>query len=112
VSCEGARALVRVADNGAGIPARERERVFERFYRTNDIGFRHVAGTGLGLYISRQLAEGHGGSLAIESSSRDGSVFVLALPLSVESARNADGSSNSTKPSIRIEEPAAAISAA
>ena len=83
LSSEGGRALVRVADNGAGIPASDRERVFERFQRTNDPAFRHVSGTGLGLYISRQLAEGHGGSLAIESSTPgDGTVFALTLPTS------------------------------
>src|SRR3984893_3495351 len=82
VSSEGARAFVRVADNGAGISASDRERVFERFQRTNDPVFRHVSGTGLGLFISRQLAEGHGGSLAIESSTPgEGTVFALALPI-------------------------------
>jgi signal transduction histidine kinase len=82
VSSEGARAVVRVADNGAGISASDRERVFERFQRTNDPAFRDVSGTGLGLFISRQLAEGHGGSLAIESSTPDdGTVFALTLPL-------------------------------
>jgi signal transduction histidine kinase len=82
LSSEGSRGLVRVADNGAGIPPNDRERVFERFQRTNDPAFRHVPGTGLGLYISRQLAEGHGGSLAIESTTPgEGSVFMLALPI-------------------------------
>jgi signal transduction histidine kinase len=82
VCSEGARAVVRVADNGAGIPASDRERVFERFQRTNDFAFRDVSGTGLGLFISRQLAEGHGGSLAIESSTpEEGTVFALALPM-------------------------------
>jgi len=114
VSCERAHALVRVADNGAGIPASERERVFERFHRTNDPAFRNVPGTGLGLYISRQLAEGHGGSLVIESSSPgEGTVFALALPLSVaESRRLQYGSGNSTEPSTRIEEPAEVVSVA
>ena len=79
---EGGRALVRVADNGAGISASDRERVFERFQRTNDPVFRHVPGTGLGLFISRQLAEGHGGTLTIESTTPgDGTVFALALPI-------------------------------
>jgi signal transduction histidine kinase len=87
VSSERDRAFVRVADNGAGIPEDEHERVFERFHRTNEPAFRNVPGTGLGLYISRQLAEGHGGSLVIESSSPgDGTVFALALPLSVATA--------------------------
>jgi len=80
-SVEGTQAFVRVADNGAGIPATDRERIFERFQRTNDPAFRHVSGTGLGLFISRQLAEGHGGSLRIESSTPgEGTVFALALP--------------------------------
>jgi signal transduction histidine kinase len=82
ISSEGGRALVRVADNGAGIPVSERERVFERFHRTNDPAFRYESGTGLGLFISRQLAEGHGGSLAIESSTPGrGTVFALTLPM-------------------------------
>jgi signal transduction histidine kinase len=84
VSSDRDRAFVRVADNGAGIPEAERERVFERFHRANEPAFRNVSGTGLGLYISRQLAEGHGGSLRIESSTPgDGTVFALALPLSM-----------------------------
>ena len=76
------RAVAMVADNGIGIPPEERERVFDRFYRRNEPDFRHVRGTGLGLYISRQLAEAHGGTLAIESSEPgQGSAFALTLPL-------------------------------
>jgi len=114
VSREGDRAVVRVADNGAGIPPSERERVFERFHRTNDPAFRNVPGTGLGLYISRQLAEGNGGSLAIESSTPgEGTVFALALPLSVaESGRLQDGPGDSTERSTRVEEPADVASVA
>ena len=114
VSSEGARALVRVADNGAGIPESEREPVFERFHRGNEPAFRHVVGTGLGLFISRQLSEGHGGSLVIESSTPgEGTVFALALPLSVaESGRHQDGSGNSTEPSTRIDDRAEVVSVA
>jgi signal transduction histidine kinase len=107
VSSEGARALVRVADNGAGIPPSERERVFERFQRTNDTTFRHVSGTGLGLFISRQLAQGHSGSLVLESSTPDdGSVFALAIPIS---SAGSDGSNGEA--STPIELPAQAASA-
>jgi signal transduction histidine kinase len=114
VLSDGGRALVRVADNGAGIAASERERVFERFQRTNDPAFGHVSGTGLGLFISRQLAEGHGGSLAIESSTLDeGSVFVLALPVSpAGSGRGQNESVDSTEASSRIEETSEAVSVA
>jgi signal transduction histidine kinase len=114
VSSESGRALVRIADNGAGIAESERERVFERFHRTNDPAFRQVTGTGLGLFIGRQLAEGHGGSLTIEHSTPDeGTVFALVLPLSVaEPARVTEVSSGSSKPSTRIEEQAAAVSVA
>jgi signal transduction histidine kinase len=87
VSGEGDRAVARVADNGAGIPENERERVFDRFHRANEPAFRSVPGTGLGLYISRRLAEGHGGSLVVESSTPGaGTTFALALPISVTAA--------------------------
>jgi len=87
VSGEGDRAVARVADNGAGIPENERERVFDRFHRANEPAFRSAPGTGLGLYISRQLAERHGGSLVVESSNPGaGTTFALTLPLSVTAA--------------------------
>ena len=76
------RAIVRVEDNGVGIPAAERERVFDRLYRVIDPQV-VVPGIGLGLYICRQLAQSYGGSLVVESSTPGkGSVFKLALPLS------------------------------
>ena len=82
VCTEGEKAVVRVSDNGAGIPEDERERIFERFHRTNDPAFQTAAGTGLGLFIARELAQRHGGSLAVESSRLgEGSVFALTLPL-------------------------------
>jgi signal transduction histidine kinase len=109
VSCEGARALVRVADNGAGIPAKDRERVFERFQRTNEPAFSEVSGTGLGLFISRQLAERHGGSLAIESSTPGvGTIFALAIPiLPAETDRVQDAPSQSATASTPIADPPA-----
>jgi signal transduction histidine kinase len=76
------RAVVRVEDTGVGIPNDQRERVFDRFYRGASSTFVKVPGVGLGLYISRQLAERHGGSLSVESSTPGiGTVFALALPL-------------------------------
>ncbi|HEY3195611.1 MAG TPA: MASE1 domain-containing protein [Candidatus Dormibacteraeota bacterium] len=81
-SSNGDVAVVRVADNGVGIPQAQRERVFEPFLRNRDPRFDNVAGTGLGLYISRQLARAQGGGLAIESSELEqGTTFTLVLPL-------------------------------
>lgn len=82
VSAEGHRAVVKVKDNGVGIPADQAEAVFERFYRRAGRGPDEVAGVGLGLYISRQVAERHGGNLVVASSAPGaGSVFALTLPL-------------------------------
>src|SRR5258708_5553262 len=75
------KAIVEVEDNGVGIAAAERERVFDRLYRVVDPQV-VVPGIGLGLYICRQLAQSYGGSLVVESSKPGkGSVFALALPL-------------------------------
>ncbi|MEA2646775.1 MAG: hypothetical protein QOE92_1858 [Chloroflexota bacterium] len=75
------RAVVRVEDNGIGIPEADRERVFERFHRGSDPALQSMPGTGLGLYISRQLAEAHEGHLVIEGATPDGgTVFALSLP--------------------------------
>ena len=82
VSCDGAIARVAVEDRGRGIAEELHERVFEQFFRIEDSRLGYPAGTGLGLYISRQLAEAHGGRLRIARSKLDeGSVFVLELPL-------------------------------
>jgi signal transduction histidine kinase len=63
-----------------GIPDEERDRLFQRFFRTTRTQV--YGGTGLGLYISRRIAERHGGALELERSGPEGSVFVLSLPLS------------------------------
>jgi len=74
-----AEALVLVEDHGVGIPADEQGRLFEPYYRSSRT--RAVPGTGLGLHISRRLAERHGGRLWLERSTEAGSVFALALPV-------------------------------
>lgn len=113
VSGSGDRALVRVADNGIGIPQSEQERVFERFHRANEPAFRNVPGTGLGLYISRQLAEGHRGSLVVESSTPGrGTVFALTLPLAMpESTPVMTDAGNAGEASIQVATPPEALPA-
>ncbi|HZT65190.1 MAG TPA: PAS domain-containing sensor histidine kinase [Acidimicrobiales bacterium] len=72
-----------VQDEGIGIPGRDVERVFERFFRGGAVTDpRH--GAGLGLSITRQVAENHGGSVLVHSREGEGSTFVLRLPLSPE----------------------------
>src|SRR5205807_10029163 len=72
------RVRVAVADHGCGIPAHELERVFERFHRVQETTTQ--TGTGLGLYIARQLAEEMDGGIPVERAPGRGSTFVLELP--------------------------------
>jgi signal transduction histidine kinase len=78
-------AQIRVTDRGIGVPDDERDRIFGPFYRTSRT--RAIPGTGLGLHISRKIAEQHHGRLWMQSSDEAGSVFVLALPLASGSGR-------------------------
>ena len=71
---------VRVADTGIGIPARERERVFDAFYQVDSSSTREYGGTGLGLSIVKRLVEAHGGSIRIDSNEPRGTVFIVGLP--------------------------------
>jgi signal transduction histidine kinase len=75
----GAEAHLRVTDQGLGVPDAERGPLFAPFFRTTRT--RDIPGTGLGLHISRRIAEQHRGRLWLDSSNSVGSVFVLALPL-------------------------------
>jgi two-component system sensor histidine kinase KdpD len=79
VAVEPARVLIRIRDRGPGIPAADRENVFEKFYRR--AGSRDkVPGSGLGLHIAREIARIDGGDLWLEESSGDGAEFCFSLP--------------------------------
>jgi two-component system sensor histidine kinase SenX3 len=69
-----------VRDHGVGIPPRDMERIFERFYRVDRARSRSTGGTGLGLSIVRHVAANHGGSVRAESVEGEGSTFILSLP--------------------------------
>jgi two-component system sensor histidine kinase SenX3 len=71
---------VTVSDTGIGIPARDLERIFERFYRVDRARSRATGGTGLGLAIVRHVAGNHGGEVRVQSQEGRGSTFTLRLP--------------------------------
>ena len=76
---DGNNVIFAVADTGVGILKKDLERVFERFYKTDQA--RSSRGTGLGLSIAKHLVEGHGGKIWVESSVDKGSTFFFSLPL-------------------------------
>ncbi|HKA35729.1 MAG TPA: ATP-binding protein, partial [Thermoanaerobaculia bacterium] len=78
VAAEGSDVFLRIADHGDGVPAEERERVFERFVRLDSA--RSVPGTGLGLSIARSLVELNGGSLKLSRAPGGGTLFEIRLP--------------------------------
>ena len=73
------RAVICVSDHGAGVPAAERSRIFDKFYRGSNSANTH--GTGMGLAIARQIARAHGGEVWLARTSPEGSDFCLSLPL-------------------------------
>lgn len=77
----GAAAVATVADNGPGIPAADREHVFERFYRVDRSRSREGGGTGLGLAIVRRIVELHGGTASVREREGGGTVFEIRLPV-------------------------------
>jgi two-component system, OmpR family, sensor histidine kinase SenX3 len=70
-----------VRDHGIGIPSRDLERIFERFYRVDRARSRETGGTGLGLAIVRHVAQAHGGEVTVQSLEGEGSTFTLFVPV-------------------------------
>jgi signal transduction histidine kinase len=77
---DGDAAVVRVSDNGIGIPLEAQARIFERFYRVDRARSRDRGGTGLGLAIVKHVAELHGGGVQLDSELGRGSIFTARIP--------------------------------
>jgi signal transduction histidine kinase len=80
VSAPAGRVRIAVKDSGVGIPSAEQQRIFEKFYRLDTQLTRAGGGTGLGLYITRELVRRMGGTITVESEPGHGSTFTVDLP--------------------------------
>ena len=78
---EPREAVLSIRDRGIGIPVGQQARIFGRFVRAENARASEITGTGLGLYLSRELVERHGGRLWFESAEGEGSTFFMSLPL-------------------------------
>ena len=85
---DGGESVVKVSDTGVGIPAGEKERIFDRFYRVDESRSQTV-GSGLGLSIVRSIVEGHGGRIEVDSTPGEGSTFTVRLPQNFDFGENA-----------------------
>ncbi|MCB0211139.1 MAG: GAF domain-containing protein [Anaerolineae bacterium] len=72
--------IVKVKDNGIGIPAEDLDHIFSRYYQANNKSERSAMGSGLGLHIAKKIVEGHKGKIWAESEPRQGSTFCFTLP--------------------------------
>jgi signal transduction histidine kinase len=87
----GASVRIEVTDQGLGLPPEELDSIFERFHRVDDERRRTIEGTGLGLYITRQLVEMHGGAITVHSLGKGrGSTFTVLLPISEVTEKEPD----------------------
>jgi two-component system, OmpR family, phosphate regulon sensor histidine kinase PhoR len=78
---EATAVVVRISDDGVGIPLSDQPHIFERFYRVHKDRSRDAGGTGLGLSIVKHTVQAHGGSIAVQSSPGAGATFVMSLPV-------------------------------
>jgi signal transduction histidine kinase len=81
VEASATEARVAVQDPGIGIPAEEQPRLFQRFFRAANVSARNFGGLGIGLFVSREIVQQHGGRFEVESELGKGSTFAFRLPL-------------------------------
>jgi signal transduction histidine kinase len=87
---ESGQAILTIADQGPGIPAEHRDRIFDRFFRVEEGRSRERGGTGLGLAIAKWAVEVNGGRVSADAATGGGAVFRIVLPLA-----------STTKPDVR-----------
>ena len=100
------RMRLTVRDNGKGIARREHRRIFEKFYRADDLLTRREAGSGLGLAIVKHVVKGHGGKITVDSVPGKGSEFIIVLPIDPPKRRtraDAQAVAPSTPPEAALE---------
>ena len=83
-------AVITIADDGPGIPAQDRARIFERFVRLDPTRTRSSGGSGLGLSIVEQIMRSHHGTVAVGDAANGGAVFTLTLPLAQQDSAGTD----------------------
>jgi two-component system sensor histidine kinase SenX3 len=88
-------AEISISDQGVGIPEKDIERIFERFYRVDPARSRATGGTGLGLSIVKHVINNHGGDISVWSVEGAGSTFTIRLPLFIRNESNPMGLSKS-----------------
>ncbi|HYH56159.1 MAG TPA: sensor histidine kinase, partial [Anseongella sp.] len=76
---ENSRACLRVADRGQGIPEKEKEKIFDKFYRAGNEETRRTKGTGLGLFIVKQVLDNHGAAITVKDNEPSGTVFEITI---------------------------------
>ncbi|MBV8602894.1 MAG: hypothetical protein JO359_15125, partial [Candidatus Eremiobacteraeota bacterium] len=92
------RAVVAVVDRGIGISTEDQSRIFARFARGRNAREQGIAGTGIGLYITRKIVEAHGGTIEVKSEEGQGSTFTISLPTAVGEHGTALGRRELTAP--------------
>ncbi|HEY4845368.1 MAG TPA: HAMP domain-containing sensor histidine kinase [Candidatus Dormibacteraeota bacterium] len=93
-------ATLKVVDTGIGIAREDLPRLFNRFERIQHREASHVSGTGLGLYLSRELARQHGGDILVESQLQSGSTFTLSLPLALPAPEASEAVRTEPEPAV------------
>jgi signal transduction histidine kinase len=73
--------VIRVSDQGAGVPDSEKKKIFNKFYRAGNEETRRAKGTGLGLYITSKIVSQHKGRIIVKDNTPSGSIFEITLPL-------------------------------